>query len=267
MRGRGWEPWEPGLKPPLPGLPRVIAHRGASAAAPENTLAAFRLAAERGAAMVELDTRLARDGVPVVIHDSTLDRTTDGHGRVLASDSERIALLDAGAWFDPRFRGERVPTLEQALELLARVGLAVNVELKADAGEERRTGAEVARLVARVWPADGPPVLLSSFAEEALDAARHAVPELPRGLLRERTGPDWRVAMERLACTTLHVGREHLDEATLRELRREAVPALVYTVNDPKEARRLFDHGVRAVFSDVPEVIAPVAPPLPHAWS
>jgi glycerophosphoryl diester phosphodiesterase len=267
MRGKGWEPWAPGLKLPLPGLPRVIAHRGTSSRAPENTLAAFRLAREQGAAMVELDTRLTRDGVLVVIHDSTLDRTTDGHGRVIETDSAEIRRLDAGSWFDPRFRGERVPTLEEALALLARLGLAANVELKADPGEERRTGAEAARLVERVWPADGPPVLISSFEEEALAAARREAPQLPRGLLRERAGPDWREAMERLACTTLHLGSHHLDEPTLRELHREAVPLLVYTVNGPAEARRLFDLGVRAVFSDVPDTILPIAPPLPHAWS
>ncbi|MCL6609799.1 MAG: glycerophosphoryl diester phosphodiesterase, partial [Geminicoccaceae bacterium] len=229
MRGKGSEPWALGLKLPLPGLPRVIAHRGASSRAPENTLAAFRSAREAGAAMVELDARLARDGVLVVIHDSTLDRTTDGHGRVIETDSAEIRRLDAGSWFDPRFRGERVPTLEEALALLARLGLAVNVELKADPGEERRTGAEAARLVERVWPADGPPVLISSFEEDALAAARREAPELPRGLLRERAGPDWREAMERLACTTLHLGSHHVDEASLRKLYHEAVPVLVYT--------------------------------------
>ncbi|MDW8125856.1 MAG: glycerophosphodiester phosphodiesterase [Geminicoccaceae bacterium] len=267
MHGKDWEPWRPGLKLPLPGLPRVIAHRGASAAAPENTLAAFRLAHERGARMVELDARLTRDGVLVAIHDSTLDRTTDGHGRVIETDSATIALLDAGSWFDPAFRGERVPTLEEALALLANLGLAVNVELKADPGQEARTGAEAARLIARVWPSDGPPVLLSSFQEETLLAARHEVPELPRGLLRERAGPDWREAMERLACTTLHLAAHHLEAPLVHELYREAVPVLAYTVNDPREAKRLFDLGVRAIFTDVPEEIASVAPPLPHSWN
>lgn len=267
MHGKGWEPWRSGLKLPLPGLPRVIAHRGASAAAPENTLAAFRLAHERGARMVELDARLTRDGVLVVIHDSTLERTTDGRGRVIETDSASLALLDAGSWFAPAFRGERIPTLEAALGFLAGLDLAVNVELKSDPGQEARTGAEAARLIARVWPSDGPPVLISSFQEETLLAARHAVPELPRGLLRERAGADWRAAMERCACSTLHLAAHHLDESLLRELYREAVPVLVYTVNDPREAKRLFDLGVRALFTDVPEAILPVAPPLPHSWS
>ncbi len=267
MRGRGWEPWEPGLKLPLPGLPRVIAHRGASAEAPENTLAAFRRAAERGARMVELDARLTRDGVLVVIHDSTLERTTDGRGRVLETDAETIARLDAGAWFSPAFRGERVPTLEEALVALRDLGLAVNVELKADPGQERRTGAEAARLIERVRERDGPPVLVSSFAEEALLACRREAPDLPRGLLRSRAGPDWREAMARVAATTLHLDAQHLDRSTLAELHRAAVPVLAYTVNDPAEARRLFEAGVRAVFSDTPEAIAAMAPPLPHAWS
>lgn len=248
----GWEPWQPGLGAALPGLPRVIAHRGASADAPENTLAAFRLAHAQGARMVELDTRLAGDGSLVVMHDSTLERTTDGRGRVLEADGAALARLDAGGWHGPAHRGERLPSLAEALELLAGLVMGVNVELKADPGEERRTGVEAARLVRRLWPAGGPPVLLSSFAEAALAGALEAAPELPRGLLRERAGTDWAEAMGRLACTSLNLGDRGLAIDELRALVAAGVPVLVYTVNEPARARALLETGARAVFTDTP---------------
>ena len=154
MRGRGWEPWRPGLKLPLPGLPRVIAHRGASAAAPENTLAAFRAAKEQGAEMVELDARLTRDGVLVVIHDSTLDRTTDGRGRVALSDSDSIARLDAGSWFDPAFRGERLPTLVNTVQRCNPGGEpCVNLTTIFNASDRRRYEQELLEKTSKT-PAD-----------------------------------------------------------------------------------------------------------------
>ncbi len=252
MARTGFEPWRPGRSPALPGVPRVIAHRGASQDAPENTLAAFRLAHGQAAWMVELDARLAADGVLVVIHDSTLERTTDGRGRVIEATSAALGRLDAGSWRDPAHGGEGVPILAQALELLAGLGMGVNVELKADPGLERRTGREAARLLRAAWPSDGPPLLVSSFAEPALEAVREAAPELPRALLREAAGADWRVALERLDCTTLHLGEAGLDGGTLAELVAAGVPVLVYTVNDPARARALLAAGCRAVFSDVP---------------
>jgi len=129
-------------------LPRVIGHRGAAAHAPENTLASFRKAAALGVEMVEFDVKLTRNRVPVVIHDDTLDRTTDGSGPIANSDFAAVRMLDAGRKFAPEFRGERVPTLDEVLTVALELGLAVNIEIKPCPGREVET-AEVALAAAQ----------------------------------------------------------------------------------------------------------------------
>ena len=123
----------------LPELPRVIGHRGAAAVAPENTLASLRRAKELGAGWVEFDVKLTRDGAAVLIHDERLERTTDGRGEVARTTLAELRKLDAGAWFDPAFAGERVPTLGDALALCGELGLGINVEVKPCPGREAET--------------------------------------------------------------------------------------------------------------------------------
>ena len=117
---------------PLPGPARdeVQAHRGASAIAPENTIAAFRAAAEQGAKWVELDVALSADGELIVIHDDSVDRTSSGTGNLGTLTAAEIAILDGGAWFAPRFAGERIPTLSEVITALGEIGLNINVEIK-----------------------------------------------------------------------------------------------------------------------------------------
>src|SRR5206468_4882936 len=169
--------------------PLRVAHRGASARAPENTLAAFREAIRLGADAIELDVQLSADGVPMVIHDLTVDRTTNGHGSVASFASRDLRRLDAGAWFSSRFKGERVPTLEEALEC-ARGRCGLNVEIKeAGGGRGGRRAAlpgptglvarAVARAVARVGFKDL--LIVSSFSGRALGEARAAMPEARLG--------------------------------------------------------------------------------------
>ena len=124
-------------------LPRVIAHRGLSARAPENTLAAFRAAAGAGVPWVECDVQLTADGHAVLLHDETLDRTTDGTGRLADTPLAGLRGLDAGGWFDAAFAGESIPALSEALDLLAALGLGVNLEIKSGPGR----GPEAARAV------------------------------------------------------------------------------------------------------------------------
>ena len=155
----------------------MIGHRGAAARAPENTLAGLREAHELGARWVEFDVMLSRDGVPVLIHDETLQRTTDGRGAVARHTAAEIRPLDAGAWFAPEFAGERVPTLEEAVALLLELGLHANVEIKPATGHEvgdRRGGRR--RCLQRLWPKTGPRLLLSSFERDALAAAQRVAP-------------------------------------------------------------------------------------------
>jgi glycerophosphoryl diester phosphodiesterase len=243
----------------VPDLPAVIGHRGACAAAPENTLASFRTAAEQGARWVEFDVRLSADGRCVLLHDDTLDRTTSGRGR---ADLLRLAELkahDAGAWFGPGFSGERIPTLEETIELLASLDLGANVEIKPAPGAEIATAEAVVTMLRESWPAHLPPPLLSSFKPEALAAAKQAAPEIARGFLCSKLGSDWKARAEALGCVTIHTDHRKLSAASVREVCDAGYPLLAYTVNDPARARELFAWGVSAVFSDCPGRLMGVA--------
>lgn len=233
-------------------IPPVIGHRGACGYAPENTLASLREAARRGVRWVEFDVMLSRDGVPILFHDETLSRTTDGAGRVPETDWDDLKILDAGRWKGEAFAGERIPNLDQALGLLADLGLGANVEIKPARGFEAATGETVGRALRDGWPATLPPPLLSSFSEVALQAARSTAPDLPRAALVRDIPPDWQDVMKRLAATSLHCAHEKLDEAAVRHI---SVPLRCYTVNDAARAAALFAWGVSSVFSDVPDKI------------
>jgi glycerophosphoryl diester phosphodiesterase len=234
-------------------LPPVIGHRGAAAYAPENTLAGFRKAKALGCRWVEFDVRLTADSKPVLLHDNRLERTTDGRGRVSALPLAAVRRHDAGIRFHSSFAGEQVPTLEVALMLLAELGLGANVELKATRGKEAATGAVVAELLARTWPADPAHLLISSFQRAALAATRDRAPHIARGILFRRIPKNWRSVAAELGCVTIHADQQRLRPAVLSEIRRAGYPLLAYTVNDPERAKTLFDFGVKSVFSDVPD--------------
>jgi glycerophosphoryl diester phosphodiesterase len=234
-------------------LPPVIGHRGAAAYAPENTLAGFRKAKALGCRWVEFDVRLTADRQPVLLHDNRLERTTNGRGRVSALPLASVRRYDAGQWFHSSFAGERVPILEEALMLLAELGLGANVELKAPRGKEAVTGALVAELLARSWCADPAHLLISSFQPAALTAARDRAPHIARGILFRRIPKNWRSVAAELGCVTIHADQQRLRPAVLSEIRRAGYPLLAYTVNDPERAKTLFDFGVKSVFSDVPD--------------
>lgn len=230
-------------------LPRVFAHRCGGALAPENTLVGLRVAASLGVRAVEFDVMLSADGSPWLIHDETLQRTTNGKGRVCDAPDALLATLDAGTAQHPAFAGERLPTLPLAAQCCRRLGLLANVEMKPALGYETLTGEVVARCVRASW-ADTDLPLVSSFSETALAAARAAVPELPIGCLYEHPPHDWRQRIKRLAASTLHCAVESIDDDLLRSAAAAGVPVLCYTVNDPLLAQRLFRRGVAAVFSD-----------------
>jgi glycerophosphoryl diester phosphodiesterase len=237
---------------PPGALPRIVGHRGAAADAPENTLEGFREAARQGARAVELDAKLTSDGVVVLMHDDTLERTTDGQGAVAATPAAAIDRLDAGRRFGLRWLGARVPTLDEALRLLAELDLYPNVEIKPCPGREAETARAVVEVVRRSWPADRQAPLLSSFALESLAAAQALAPELPRGLLVEGEPADWRLRAEALDSAALHCAQEDMTPAWSSAIREAGLVPAVYTVNEAETARRLLDWGVAAVFTDRP---------------
>lgn len=231
--------------------PRIIAHRCGGALAPENTLAGLRLAARLGCRGVEFDAMLAADGVPVVIHDETLERTTSGRGRVADMDSAGFVRLDAGSRHHPAFAGEPAPTLDETLRLCASLGLWANVEIKPSAGQEVATG----RVVARHAAAAGK-ILLSSFSTAALGAAAAEAVQLPRALLVEAIPGDWRARMAESGAFALHCSARAVTAAALQTVREAGVPLACYTVNRRDEAERLFALGVSAIFTDRPDLWA-----------
>ena len=231
-------------------LPRLLAHRGALRLAPENTLASLRAAAGVGAEWVEFDVQRSSDGRLFLLHDETLDRTTDGRGPATARAWRELEVLDAGSWFAPAFAGERLPTLEQAVALCAELRLGANVEIKCAGGNDATLGHEVARAVARLWPARLAPPLLSSFSDAALAAARAAEPGLRRGLCVEAVPDDWVARMEAAGAGSLHVDQARLSRPQAARVRARQVPLLAYTVNSAARAAVLRSWGVDGFFTD-----------------
>lgn len=225
----------------------LYAHRGASAEAPENTLAAFRRAIDAGADGIELDVHLSADEVPVVIHDATLERTTDGFGAVAAHGVDSLRALDAGSWFAPDFAGEPLPTLEEALRLLAG-RLRLNIEIK-----EARAGRAVVALLRQFPRAE---VILSSFDYGVLSDLRRLDPDLPLAVLHD-TG-NWRLALARaeaLRARAFHPRADLVSRPLLAACRRLRLPVFAWTVDVPGRARALARMGVDGLFANDPGAV------------
>jgi glycerophosphoryl diester phosphodiesterase len=237
-------------------IPKIIGHRGAAASAPENTLAGFRRAQALGAAWVEFDVRLTADGRCILLHDDSVDRTTDGSGRAADMTLDTLAALDAGGWFAPGFAGEAIPTFEEAIDLLAELGLGANVEIKPHRGAETETAAAVCRILETSWPSALPAPLVSSFAYSVLETAQRVAPQLARGLLLSHIGNDWRDLAVAIDARSIHCDHARLSEKRVKEIRAAGYPLLAYTINHAGRAQELFGWGVSAVFSDTPDVVA-----------
>jgi glycerophosphoryl diester phosphodiesterase len=225
----------------------VIAHRGASGTAPENTLPAFRRAEELGADMIELDVQLTRDGHPVVIHDRTLDRTTSGRGAVRRRTLEEISGLDAGAWFGRAFADTRVPTLDQ---VFAAVAIPLNVELKAagDDGIERRVLDTVARAGALER------VVFSSFDAASLRRLRSLSGEADLAVLWAGRSVSRAIALAgRVGARSLHLRTSRGVTSAIAAGHAAGLAVRVWTVNAPADFARLTDAGADGVFTDYPE--------------
>ncbi|WP_448192076.1 glycerophosphoryl diester phosphodiesterase [Azospirillum sp. sgz301742] len=239
----------------LSNLPRLIGHRGAKETAPENTLASIRAAARQGASWVEVDVALTRDGVPVVLHDETLERTTSGTGALADIDWADLQRLDAGSWFDARFTGERVPGFDALIDLVLELGLGLNAEIKPTPGRGVETAETALNALKRRLPSQHP-LLVSSFEPECLDVAKALAPEIPRGYLLWDPPADWATIADRVGAATLNVEHGRQSAGSIAAYRATGRPVLAYTVNDAARARTLFGWGVSAVFTDAPGRLA-----------
>ena len=235
-------------------LPRVFAHRCGGALTPENTLAGLRVAAALGIRAVEFDVMLSADGTPWLIHDETLERTTNGQGRVCDASDAVLRGLDAGGFQHPAFAGERLPTFVEAAKLCRELGLQANVEIKPAKGFEQQTGKVVAEHIVELWR-DAPLPLVSSFSEVALASARRVSAELPLAILWVRPPCDWLARRNALQAFSIHPEASETDDALLAAAKDAGVPVLCWTVNDAAFGRSLLERGVSSLISDRPDLV------------
>ena len=233
--------------------PRWVAHRGAGKLAPENTLAAFRLGARYGYRMFECDVKLSADEVPFLLHDATLERTTNGQGIAGQLSWAELSRLDAGSWHSRAYAGEPIASLDAVARYCLGNGFALNIEIKPTPGAESLTGALVADAAARLWahaPAGAMAPLLTSFSPDALEAAQSAQPHLPRGLLLEQLWTGWLETALRLGCVAVVCNQALWDESSVRQARSAGLRMSSYTVNDEWAAERLLALGTDAIITD-----------------
>ena len=258
--------------------PRIIAHRCGGALAPENSLVGLGIAARLGCRGVEFDVMLSADGVPLLIHDETLDRTTTGSGRVAELSAHQIRQFDANSRHHKAYGGEAgnsqsnalrlgsasdvqsrhstpIPTLEEAMEHIERLGLWANIEIKPATGFETATGITVGRWLARHWNGQG---VISSFAQDAVLAAMHETqpqrPEFRYAALFEKLPADWSSVLARTSADGVHLAATHVTSREADELNTLGVQWACYTVNSLHEAERLFALGCKAIFTDRPDL-------------
>jgi len=237
--------------------PRWIAHRGAGRLAPENTLAAFRLGAAHGYRMFECDVKLSADQVPFLLHDATLERTTNGHGTAGHLPWAALAQLDAGSWHSPAHAGEPLPTLETIAQFCLQNGHLLNIEIKPTPGTERRSGEVVAAAAARLWQGQAVPPLLTSFQPEALQGAQDVAPGLPRGLLLDALWTGWLETALHLGCVAVVCNHALWDSASVTQAKSAGLRCLGYTVNDESAARRLLVLGIDGLITDRVDFFTP----------
>lgn len=237
--------------------PRWIAHRGAGRLAPENTLAAFRLGAEHGYRMFECDAKLSRDGVVFLMHDATLERTTNGRGVGGEQPWHALSQLDAGSWHSRRWAGEPLPTMAALAHWCLANGHLLNIEIKPTPGTEHEAGTAVAREAAQLWADATVPPLLSSFKPEALAAARSAAPALPRALLLDSLREGWLEEALRLDCVAIVCNHALWDANTVARVRQAGLRQLSYTVNDDWAAQRLIALETDGIITDRVDLFSP----------
>lgn len=246
--------------------PRWVAHRGAGGLAPENTLAAFRLGASHGYRMFECDVKLSADGIPFLLHDSTLERTTNSSQR-LRPDASPVAAqqpwnclsqLDAGSWHSPAFAGETLPSLEAIARFCLHNAYLLNIEIKPSPGLERETGMLVAQHAARLWQDAAIPPLLTSFQPDALAAAGAAQAHLPRGLLLESLPNGWLDTARSLGCVAIVCKHTLWDNHSVAQTKAVGMRCLSYTVNDETAVQRLLGLGTDGIITDRVDIFSPL---------
>lgn len=240
-------------------MPKIIAHRGASGEAPENTLTAIRLAAQSGAEWIEIDVNISRDGIPVLHHDDDLTRCSDGQGLVIESNWDELKALDSGSWFDEKYRGEPICTLDQCLDLAGESGLSVNIEIKPCSGWEIPATEAIAACLKR--RRDLPDILISSFSHVALQCSARDLDFLPRASLFLVTPPNWQQLTSEVNASSINLhANSLLSTSAVQQFHEARLGVYCYTVNTTEQAQKIFALGVDGVFSNYPKLLLDAFP-------
>lgn len=232
----------------------IIAHRGASSLAPENTFAAFDRALDAGADGIEFDLQLSRDKIPIVIHDENLERTTTGSGMVQDFNLADIKSFDAGTWFSAEFSGEKVPALEEVFERYNNSGLLFNLELKNSAMDYQGLEEAVLKCIAEYGLEKR--VVISSFNHQSLVRCKKLNPDIRTGMLYfEALESPWERALT-LGCYSAHPFFYYLQAPeVLAGFKNNSLPIYAWTVNDPEQMEYLVKNQVEAIITDYPQVL------------
>ena len=233
-------------------FPPIITHRGLSAVAPENTMAAFRAAHQHGFRWIETDVRLSADRVPMIFHDATLERTTDHFGDFSDYPYAELCNIDAGSWFSADFQSETIPTLNQLLDFAVDNKMGINIEIKPNLNEDSLTVDCISQLM--LERAKNPEILFSSFSVESLKHCQELLPRLPRALvvneLDSHTPLEIVQLTESLSCTSLHIHHSLIYSELIKQCYYSPFDLMCYTVNNLDTAKKCWQAGCASIFSD-----------------
>ena len=236
---------------------KIFAHRGASADAPENTMAAFRKACDMGAHGIELDVQMSADGKLVVIHDHTLMRTSNGQGMVNDHTLAELQQLDFGGWFSPAFQGERIATLHEVLSFIAETGMELNIELKTYPMEyDTRIPLCTVDMVQSFDLMDK--VILSSFDHRSLMDAKRRDARIQTGLLYSANIINVGDYARKLGAQFIHPHYAYIDQTEIRNCMQNGISVNAWTVDEIAVAEKLREMGVAALIADKPDIMIPV---------
>lgn len=230
--------------------PRLIAHRGGGRFAPENTLAALRCGLEHGFKMVEIDVKLSKDNVLILLHDDDIKRTSNSEGRAADKTYAELATLDMGQWHSVDYAGEKLPSFDEVAHFLLNNNLLCNIEIKPCSRREQITGQLVAQAAAKYFEKTNIPPLLSSFSAEALAAAQQEAPQLPRAYLCEEYDDLVRTTLKNLQCVAVNPQESSLNEDIIQNIHKDGYKVCAWTVNEHQRAIDLLRWGCDAIFTD-----------------
>ncbi|WP_373948089.1 glycerophosphodiester phosphodiesterase family protein [Vibrio pomeroyi] len=230
----------------------ITGHRGAASLAPENTLVSIEQAAKAGAKWIEIDTQLSADGTPMVFHDKTVNRCTNGTGNIADLDLTALKALDAGSWFSSEFAGTTIPTLSEALDKCLELDVTLNLEIKIydDKAIQPLVEKVAALIEQKQFPIEK--LLISSFKKEALSLCQQMMPEVKRGFICEVWNNFSLESLKSLDLYSIHIDHRILDEKTAKAIKASGAVLKIWTLNDPQLAAKYFNLGVDNIITDVP---------------